>query len=187
MTSALAIARAARCVRAGGLIAYPTEAVYGLGCLPDAADTISRLLALKRRSWRKGLLLIGASLEQIAPFAMLPEEGARRREILASWPGPVTWILPARRGVARLLTGGRETLGVRVTDHPTAAALCAAAGSALVSTSANVSTRPPARSALQVRRTLGAGVDWVLAGAVGGLAKPTLIKDGRTGRVLRAA
>ena len=187
MTPDLHIARAARCVRAGGLIAYPTEAVYGLGCLPSAGAAIERLLALKRRSWRRGLLLIAAELAQLVPFVVLPIDPARRRELLASWPGPVTWVLPARVGVPRWITGDRPTVGVRVTAHPVAAALCTSAGSALVSTSANVSRRPPLRNVLHVRRELGKGVDYVLAGPLGGLDKPTVIKDGRTGRVLRAA
>jgi L-threonylcarbamoyladenylate synthase len=174
-------------VRAGGLIAYPTEAVFGLGCLPTAHQALDRLLALKRRPWQKGLLLIAADVAQLAPFVILPADPARRRELLASWPGPVTWVLSAQRGVPRAITGGRLTVGVRVTAHPIAAALCAAVGGALVSTSANVSRRPPLKSLLHVRRTFAGGLDYVLAGSLGGLQAPTVIKDGRTGRVLRAA
>lgn len=187
MTSRLHIARAARCVRAGGLIAYPTEAVFGLGCLPNAFQALDRLLALKRRPWQKGLLLIAAEVAQLAPFVILPADPARRRELLASWPGPVTWVLSAQPGVPRAITGGRPTVGVRVTAHPIAAALCVAVGGALVSTSANVSRRPPLKSLLHVRRSFSGGLDYVLAGPLGGLERPTVIKDGRTGRVLRAA
>jgi L-threonylcarbamoyladenylate synthase len=187
LTQRLHVACAARHVRAGGLIAYPTEAVFGLGCLPFAAEALERLFALKRRSWRKGLLLIAADFAQIAPFVVLPADPGRRRELLASWPGPVTWVLPATRTVPRWITGGRPTVGVRVTAHPVAAALCERVGSALVSTSANVARRPPLKAALHVRRALGRGLDYVLAGPLGGLASPTVIKDGRTGRVLRTA
>jgi L-threonylcarbamoyladenylate synthase len=186
LTSRLHIERAARVVLAGGVIAYPTEAVFGLGCLPQRRDAVQRILAIKRRSWRKGLLLIGSDLAQIERFVELPPE-PRRSEILASWPGPVTWVLKARRRAPRWLSGGRDTVAVRLTDHALAKRLCARVGHALVSTSANVSRQPPLREARRVRRQLGRAVDYVLAGAVGGLRNPTVIKDGRTGRVLRRA
>jgi L-threonylcarbamoyladenylate synthase len=185
VTQRLAIARAARAVLAGGVVAYPTEAVYGLGCLPENRAAVMRVLAIKRRSWRKGLLLIGADLAHLERFATLPSE-PHRREILAAWPGPVTFVLPARAATPRWITGGRDTVAVRLTAHTIARELCARVGGALVSTSANVSRRPPHRRLLPLRRTLGNAVDVVLAGELGSLAQPTVIKDGRTGAVLRA-
>jgi L-threonylcarbamoyladenylate synthase len=185
VTGRIAIDRAARIVRAGGVIAYPTEAVFGLGCLPDDRKAVLRLLDIKRRSWRKGLVLIGATLAQLARYAELPPE-PRRREILSTWPGPVTWALPARRSTPRWITGGRDTVAVRLTAHPLAKRLCLRVGGALVSTSANVSRRPPFRRALKLRRALGRTLDCVLAGDLGGLAQPTVIRDGRTGETLRA-
>jgi L-threonylcarbamoyladenylate synthase len=184
VTGRLAITRAARVVRAGGVIAYPTEAVFGLGCLPQDRAAVMRVLAIKRRSWRKGLILIGADLAQLERFVVLPPE-PRRSEILASWPGPVTWVLEARRGTPRWISGGRNNVAVRLTAHPLARQLCARAGQALVSTSANVSRRPPHRKLLPLRRQLGSVVDYVLAGELGGLSQPTVIRDGRTGRALR--
>jgi len=186
LISGLHIGRAARTVLAGGVIAYPTEAVFGLGCLPQHREAVERLLAIKQRSWSKGLLLIGADLAQLERFVVLPEE-PRRREILASWPGPVTWVLAARPAVPRWVSGDHATVAVRLTDHPLARALCERIGQALISTSANVHGRPPLKSLLHVRRELGRAVDYVLAGSVGGLQNPTVIKDGRTGRVLRSA
>jgi L-threonylcarbamoyladenylate synthase len=185
VTARLAIERAARVVRAGGVIAYPTEAVFGLGCLPDDRRAVLRLLRLKRRSWRKGLVLIGATLEQLERYAAMPPE-PRRSEILATWPGPVTWALPAQRSAPRWITGGRDTVAVRLTAHPLARRLCLRVGGALVSTSANVSRRPPYRRALKLRRALGRELDCLLAGELGGLAAPTVIRDGRTGQTLRA-
>ncbi len=185
MTGRLAIDRAARIVRAGGVIAYPTEAVFGLGCLPDDRRAVLRLLGLKRRSWRKGVILIGATLAQLERYATLPPE-PRRSEILATWPGPVTWTLPARRAAPPWITGGRDTVAVRLTAHPLARRLCARVGSALVSTSANVSRRRPHRRALILRRALGRQLDCVLAGELGDLTQPTVIRDGRTGETLRA-
>ena len=180
----LAIARAARIVRGGGVIAYPTEAVFGLGCLPRDRRAVMRVLAIKHRSWRKGLILIGAELAQLERYAVLPPE-PRRGEVLAGWPGPYTWVLEARPDAPRWITGGSASVAVRVTAHPMAAELCRAVGDALVSTSANVSRRPPHRRLLRLRRDLGVEVDYVLAGPLGGLAAPTAIRDGRDGRVLR--
>ena len=185
MTSRLAIARAARIVRGGGVVAYPTEAVYGLGCLPRDRRAVTRVLAIKRRSWRKGLILIGAELAQLERYAILPPD-PMRREMLATWPGPHTWVVDARPDAPRWITGGRSSVAVRLTAHPVAAELCRAVGDMIVSTSANVSRRPPHRRLLLLRRDLGRRVDYVLSGPLGGLAAPTAIRDGRSGRVLRA-
>ncbi|HUQ53193.1 MAG TPA: L-threonylcarbamoyladenylate synthase [Gammaproteobacteria bacterium] len=180
----LALRHAARIVRSGGVIAYPTEAVFGLGCLPRDRAAVARVLAIKRRSWRKGLILIGADVAQLEPYVELPP-APLRSQVLGSWPGPHTWVLDARPDAPRLITGGRSSVAVRVTAHPLARDLCLAVGEALVSTSANVSRRPPHRRLLRLRRDLGGQVDYVLAGALGGLAEPTVIRDGRTGGVLR--
>jgi L-threonylcarbamoyladenylate synthase len=185
LTAKIHIDRAARVILAGGIVAYPTEAVFGLGCLPESRAAVTRLLAIKRRAWRKGFVLIAAELEDLTPLVELPTDGMRST-ILATWPGPVTWALPARAGVPRWLTGGRKTLAVRVTSHTVARALCARVGRALVSTSANVSRRPPHTRLLTLRRDLGAQLDYVLTGALGDAARPTAIRDGRTGQTLRA-
>jgi L-threonylcarbamoyladenylate synthase len=185
VTSSLRVARAARVVRGGGVIAYPTEAVFGLGCLPRDRRAVMRVLAIKRRSWRKGLILIGASLAQLERYVVLPPE-PRRSQVLATWPGPHTWVLDALEDTPRWITGGRASVAVRVTAHPIAAELCRAAGDAIVSTSANVNRRPPHRLLLPLRRDLGKRVDYVLAGPLGGLAAPTVIRDGRSGKVVRA-
>ncbi len=176
---------AARIVRAGGLIAYPTEAVYGLGCNPRDERAVRRLLMLKRRPAHKGLILMAASFEQLEPF-LQPLTKTDRVRLDTTWPGPQTWLIPARSVTPRWLRGRHETLAVRVTAHPLAAALCQACGHPLVSTSANLSGRPPARTALAVRRQLGWNLDYLLPGPTGGAAKPTAIRDLRTGRVVRA-
>ncbi|WP_295392033.1 Sua5/YciO/YrdC/YwlC family protein [uncultured Thiodictyon sp.] len=175
---------AARVIANGGLVAYPTEAVYGLGCDPWNRAAVMRLLVLKCRQQSKGLILIAADPQQLAPF-VLSLAPARMAAILASWPGPNTWLLPARPGVPEWLRGRFDTLAVRVTQHPLAAALCRAYGGAIVSTSANVAARLPARSADQVRRRFPGGLDLILAGACGGADRPSVIRDGCTGQVLR--
>ncbi len=175
---------AARCIRNGGLLAYPTEAVYGLGCDPRNGAAVQRLLTLKRRPARKGLILIGADFEQLRPFVRtLDTEGMA--PVLGSWPGPTTWLLPAADGVPTWLRGAHEGLAVRVTAHPVAAALCRACAGPLVSTSANPSGRPPARTPSQVRLRCP-GLDRILHGPLGGAPTPSTIRDATTGRVLRA-
>lgn len=185
MTSTLHIKEACRALNAGGVIAYPTEAVWGLGCEPLNEYACLKLMLLKQRDISKGVILIASDFEQLLPYlAHVPPkklEAAR-----ATWPGPATWIVPASTRVPSWLTGGRDTLAVRVTAHPVASALCRAYGGALVSTSANVSGRPPARSALQVRARLGHGLAYVLAGELGGRKSPTPIRDLITGKLLRA-
>ncbi len=178
------VASAAEVVRAGGILAYPTEAVFGLGCNPADSAALTRLLALKRRPEDKGLILIAAEFDQLAGWLGELPPGALER-CLASWPGPDTWVVPARPGIPPLLSGGRPTLAVRVTAHPLAAALCRACGHALVSTSANTSGQPPIVSAAELARAFGDGLDAILDGALGGLDRPTRIRDALTGEVLR--
>ncbi|MGH8402400.1 MAG: L-threonylcarbamoyladenylate synthase, partial [Gammaproteobacteria bacterium] len=132
-----------------------------------------------------GFILIASQIEQLLPF-LAPLEKTLRRKLEASWPGPVTWVVPAARDIPVWLSGGRETLAVRVTAHPIAQQLCKRTGLALVSTSANRSGHSPARTALQVRVHLGADVDYIVPGATGPGRKPTEIRDALTDKVLRA-
>ena len=168
----------------GGVIAYPTEAVWGLGCAPLNRHAFERLIALKHRSLSKGVILIAATFEQLEPF-LAQISKSNLKPALDSWPGPHTWLVPVASWVPGYLTGGRETLAVRVTGHPVAAALCRAYGGPMVSTSANVSGRPPARSALQARRMFGNKLDYILPGDAGGLEKPTPIRELMTGKIVR--
>lgn len=176
---------AARIVRAGGIIAYPTEGVFGLGCNPHDQTAVYRLLDLKQRSVSKGFIVIGADFGQIEQFVEFPDLAMQNR-VLATWPGPHTWLLPARIGTPSWLTGAHRTLAVRVPAHPVTNALCEACGP-LVSSSANPSGRPPARSALRVRHYFRTDIDFIVPGAVGGEPGPTAIHDGRTGALVRPA
>ena len=180
----LRLALAAHWLACGGLVAYPTEAVYGLGCDPRDRSAVHRLLALKARPEGKGLILIAADWIQLEPYvrSLGPE---RMAAIHGTWPGPVTWLLPARPGAPRWLTGDHATLAVRITAHPLAAALCRRWGGALVSTSANRASRPPARTPLGVHLALAGGLDYILTGRCGGAARVSSIRDGTTGAVLR--
>lgn len=176
---------AVRALRRGGLIAYPTEAVYGLGCDPLNADAVQRLLALKQRPMDKGLILVAADFAQLYAY-LLPLSDGLAQQVHASWPGPVTWLLPVPPEVPVWLRGGHDTLAVRVSDHPVVRALCRAFGGPIVSTSANPAGQRPARDPLTVQRLFTGNVDCILHAPLGGLGRPTEIRDGRTGRIVRA-
>lgn len=175
---------AAAVLHAGGVIAYPTEGVYGLGCRPDEGRAVQFLLELKQRPVSAGLILIAASLEQFEGWiAPTPQEA---RQLSAATSRPVTWLVTAGPLTPDWITGGRPTVAVRVTRHPVAAGLCLASGLPLVSTSANRRGKPPARSALAARLRFGPRLDLVVGGATGGTSGPTEIRYAGSGRVVRA-
>lgn len=182
--SGFRIKRAAAALTAGGLVAYPTEAVYGLGCDPLDYDAVRRLLIAKHRPVQKGLILIAADFEQLEPFVESPT-GDVYDKALSTWPGPVTWVMPARKNVPVWLRGDHAGIAVRVTAHPVAAELCRAFGGAIVSTSANLAGQPPARTALQARLRTGKVLDFVVSGKTSGLAAPTPIFNVTDGSPLR--
>ncbi|UTW44525.1 threonylcarbamoyl-AMP synthase [bacterium SCSIO 12696] len=180
------LAIAASALRSGGVIAYPTEAVYGLGCDPDNQSACEAILALKQRDKGMGMILIASAIEQLEFFlAGLNDE--KHATLAASWPGPITWLIPNNGQAPEWITGGRDTLAVRVTDHPVAAALCSAFGGPLVSTSANPHGQPPATDANQVADYFQQGLAAIVDGPLGQQAKPTEIRDLASGKVIRPA
>ncbi len=184
--SLLSLPEAATALQTGGVIAYPTEAVWGLGCDPRDEGAVQRLLAIKRRSVEKGLILIASHLEQLRPFldiSALPTE--RLAEVLASWPGPHTWIMPASAEAPRWITGAHDGIAVRITAHAAVIELCNAFGGAIVSTSANRTGQPAAHARDALDPALLVAVDGVLSGETGGLAAPTGIRDALTGDEIR--
>lgn len=187
MSARLDPATAADLLRHGGVVAYPTEGVWGLGCDPFQTAALQRLLALKQRPAAKGLILIASTLEQLAPLIDLDALPAPRREaVLATWPGPATWTVPCTPAAPRDLRGDHDTLAVRVTAHPVASALCREFGGPLVSTSANLSGEPAVRRREDLDPRVIAACDGVVYGETGGLLQPTPIRDARSGDTLRA-
>lgn len=167
------------------VIAYPTEAVFGVGCDPDSELAVTRLLELKHRPVDKGLILIAASFEQLVPYIDSSVLSQMQREtVFSRWPGPVTFVFPALPSTPRWLTGRFDSLAVRVTDHPLVRDLCLAFGKPLVSTSANLSGLPPCRTADEVLAQFGDGFP-VLRGDTGGRLNPSEIRDALTGELFR--
>jgi L-threonylcarbamoyladenylate synthase len=173
-------------IRAGGVIAYPTEAVYGLGCDPFNEKAVMKLLALKSRPVNKGLILISDCFETLKScinLDKLSEEQIKR--VLDTWPGPFTWIFPASEKVPKWIKGDFESIALRVIQHPVATPLCRALGIPLVSTSANVATLEPARSVEAVLDQFPEGLEGVLEGEVDINRMPSEIREVLTGAVLR--
>lgn len=183
MTMTWRLRQAVHQLQAGGVIAYPTEAVYGVGCDPWNEAALLRLLELKQRSWEKGLILIASDFNQLQDFIQ-PVSAETLKQLEETWPGPVTWLLPVREEVSALLTGIHDTIAVRITAHLQSRALCEAFDGAIVSTSANRTGVRPAKNVHQVRWQLP-GLDYVMPGALGGATQPSQIRDAGTGAIIR--
>jgi len=186
------------CIVNGGVIAYPTETIYGLGCDPLNPLAVHRLLDLKQRSVHKGLILIASDINQLRYFIQ-PLTKAQQVRISRKSTRPTTWLVPARKDVPNWLTGNHTSLAVRITRHPLAKALCQRLNSPLVSTSANCSGQPAARNALQVRQRFNSALanakpDMIIHGHCGTNNKTnngtdnrsSIIRDLRSNKILRS-
>ena len=171
-------------IKNGGIVAYPTEGVYGLGCDPFNKTAVDKTLALKQREVAKGLIIIAANWEQLQVLTQ-PIPPLRLEQVLqTSKEKPITWVFPASEQVPEWITGKFTSIAIRVTQHPVAKALCELAGP-LVSTSANISSRVSAKTAAEVTTIFGAKIDFVINAPVGNLAKSTSILNALDGAVLR--
>lgn len=168
--------------RAGGVFAYPTEAVFGLGCDPRQSAAIEKILNLKGRPQHKGLILLAADYSQLLPYVddqAIPQD--KRFAVFSHWPGPVTLLLPARADCPALLRGEHQTIAARVTAFAPARALCKQLGSAIVSTSANRAGEPALMTAAAVAAEFGSAIDYIVTGETGGAAAPSRIIDPLSG------
>lgn len=178
------IREAVRQLASGGVIAYPTETVYGLGCDPFNGHAVLRLIDLKQRSIDQGLILVASRFEQLQPL-LLPLSTVTRRRITQARKSPVTWVLPCHPEIPFWLRGKHDSLAVRVSSHPVTAALCERWDGPLVSSSANVHGKPPATNPLAVRKAFNGQLDYILHGPHAGTNRPSEIRNGLTGELLR--
>lgn len=169
------IKKTAVIIQQGGVIAYPTEAVFGLGCDPLNLSAVLRLLQLKKRSVQKGLILIAHDWKALMPFLQPISPSVFER--IQNTTTPCTWVLPVRPEVPEWITGQRHSIAVRVIHHPIANELCRRVGYPIVSTSANRANQTPLRTRLAVKLRFKTELDDVLGGAVGDLHAPTPILD----------
>ena len=179
------IRHAAHILRQGGLIDYPTEAVFGLGCLTDQIDTIKRLLQIKQRPVAKGLILIAADLAQLEPY-ISPLDDKILHKIQSSWPGPTTWIVPTPAKTSPFIRGNFHSIAVRVSAHPVVRELCNQCQSPIISTSANITGRHMSYNAFQVRLHFQNQLDYILNAPLGDSDKPSVIKNALTDQIIRA-
>lgn len=168
----------------GGIIAYPTEAVYGLGCDPTNEAALKKLIALKQRDANKGLILIASDIKQLYPFIAVKYFDLHPN-IKKQWPGPVTWVIPCKASTPTLLTGNRNTLAVRVSSHPVVQQLCKQFGGAIVSTSANQSGLTPCKTAKDIQTHFNQKIDCIIDAPLGNAKKPSAIFFAETGEQLR--
>jgi L-threonylcarbamoyladenylate synthase len=166
---------------AGKIFAYTTEAVYGLGCDPGNETAVSRLLELKQRPINKGLILVASDFSQVQKYL----KPLSNEQLAFTKPSATTYIFPALSSAPHWLTGDFDSLAIRISQHPIVHKLCEALGSALVSTSANISGQTPAKSAHEVNAQLGEKVRYILEGELGNADKPSLIRDSISGKIFR--
>lgn len=179
-----ALSTVVRCLKAGGLIAYPTEAVWGLGCDPTNEQAVHKLLTLKQREVAKGLILVAADLSQLTPYLQgLPP--ALLNKLTASWPGPMTWLVPDNGTAPPWIKGSHPRVALRVSAHPVVVELCRAFGAPLVSTSANGSGQPPIKRHALLCQTFGSALDIIIDGPLGSADQPTTLRDAVTDEILR--
>lgn len=174
------------CLRAEGLLAYPTEAVYALGCDPFSEEAVNKLLTIKQRPMGRGLILIASAWEQVKHLTDI-REVPMLSEILDTWPGPITWTFPASARVPKWIRGQHNSVAIRITAHPLAHALCAQYEGPIVSTSANKTGDPPACNLHVLHEYFTEGVDYILCGELGGHAHVSEIWDAVNRTMIRGA
>lgn len=183
--NSISLRLATRCLQAGGVIGYPTEAVWGIGCDPWNDEAVYRLLAIKQRPAHKGLILVAASISQLAPL-FEPLTAEQKKALTETWPGPNTWLIPDPENlIPPWIKGEHSSVAIRVSAHPLVAALCRSFGDMLVSTSANLAGKPEIRSRLKLQRVMGDKLDLVVPGQLGPQTNPSTIRDLASGRVFR--
>jgi len=173
--TALKTRLASRILLRGGIIAYPTEGVWGLGCLPWNEQGASRILQIKRRSESKGMILVAAKITQLSDY--LEGLAQDQLDLLAeSWPGAVTWLVPDNGAAPGWIVGDHDTVALRVSAHPVIQSICTQTNSELISTSANFAGKAPAQNSLQIRRNFGGSLDYIYPGELSQPGKPSEIR-----------
>lgn len=183
------IDQAVKVLQQGGVIAYPTEAVYGLGCDPENLSAIKKLLKLKQREKEKGLILIAENFDQLKKY-LKPLDIDIEEKLLTSWNNSadvITWLIPVNDDVSEFLKGQFNTLAVRVSNHPVVKDLCNKFSGAIVSTSANISNQDAARTTDEVKTIFQNNLDMIIDGETDQRASPSEIRDAMTDKVIRPA
>lgn len=178
------INHAVQILKREGVIAYPTEAMFGLGCDINSETAIKKILDLKKRSWEQGLIIVASSWEQVSHLTTkIPE--ANYNKIFDSWPGHTTWVFPASLMAPKYITGTHKTIAIRISNHPLVHELCLTFNGPIVSTSANIQGQKPALNPTEVKSIFGGGIDYIFPGEIGKNTKASTIIDATTLEILR--
>ena len=186
--SAIDLSNALSVLQNRGVIAYPTESVFGLGCDPDCQSAIEKILEVKKRPAHKGLILIAANIEQLEDYADFSLLNAQQlAAIKETWPGPFTWVVPAKKSLCRLISGDFDSVAVRVSAHPIVQQLCLQFGKPIISTSANLSGLEACTTSRQVHDMFADQplLESIIDAPVSGLSAPSQIYDAQSGKRLR--
>jgi L-threonylcarbamoyladenylate synthase len=171
----------------GGILAYPTEAVFGLGCDPDNEQAIEKLLSIKSRPVEKGLILLAGNYSQLLPYiddSKIPQD--KRFTVLSRWPDGITQLVAKNANTSALLTGRFDKIAVRITSQPDVVALCKATNKPIVSTSANLTGKAPAKTWQDISDELAEKIDFIIKGQTLGFAQPSTIIDALSGDIIRS-
>ncbi len=178
------VSKACEVIRAGGLLVYPTESVYGIGCNPNNTTALKKLLNLKKRSPEKGFILVASDFSMFKDFVKpLPKDTLER--IKKHWSEPVSWVVPAVDHCPKLLTGNRNTLAIRVSAYPFIQAMCKQLGHAITSTSANISGSDPITQVNGLIAEFANDVDYIVPLSLEKQNSPTPLFDALSGKRLR--
>lgn len=184
MQSKFPALKAARIIQNNGVIAYPTESVYGLGCDPLSEQAVFRILQLKRRPVEKGLIIIASSFEQLEPFIIISEKDKQK---ITGYDSPMTWLVTKSDHTPHWISGKHKKVAVRICQHPFVIDLCNKLKHPIVSTSANPTAKKPANTLMQARQYFSNQVDMYINGNTGKLKTSTPITDLETNTLIRSS
>mgnify|MGYP005855707339 CR=1 FL=1 len=182
MPSPFQIRQAASAIRNEGVISYPTESVFGLGCDPLCYTAVDKILQLKQRPVDKGLILIASRIEQLEPYVQLNHA---QRTTLLEQTSATTWLVNKSAITPSWISGQHSKVAIRLSKHPVVQALCDQLDFAIVSTSANPSTQAAAKNLLRVKQYFPDELDYYLNGELGNVGNATPIIDMQDGKIIR--
>ena len=171
-------------IKAGGVIAYPTESVFGLGCDPFNEQAVLKLLSMKQRSVEQGLILIASNIRQILPLIQ-PQHADDLARALKTWPGHYTWVFPKSSSVPSWVSGKYNSIAIRVSNHPTVKLLCDRLNHPLVSTSANISKQVDLNSIKRIKEVFDDKIAFYIDAPTGNEKLASPIRDAHTLKILR--
>lgn len=172
-------------LKSGAIIAYPTETVWGLGCLPNHQTALKQLANIKQRSINKGFILVSPQIEYCLPYIDSNFHEQAIRDIAQNKIKPTTWLAPKSRQLSSLVSGQFNTVAIRISPHPFIENICQSLQSPLISTSANMHSRPSLNTDLLVQKFLGHKLDQIIHGYNNGSGLASSIVDLESKQIIR--